>query len=64
MVMMEDVRVPASRILGGEEGVGKGFNIAMDGINGGGALQPQLFALVEALYLSRATHCAPSLRFS
>jgi len=35
MVLMEDVRVPASRMLGGEAGLGKGFNIAMDGINGG-----------------------------
>ncbi|EGD80672.1 acyl-CoA dehydrogenase domain-containing protein [Salpingoeca rosetta] len=35
MVIMEDVRVPASSVLGGEEGVGRGFNIAMDGINGG-----------------------------
>ncbi|EDQ88570.1 uncharacterized protein MONBRDRAFT_37401 [Monosiga brevicollis MX1] len=31
-VIMEDVRVPASNMLGGE---GKGFNIAMAGLNGG-----------------------------
>ena len=43
MVLMEDVRVPASRMLGGEAGLGKGFNIAMDGINGGRLTPPFFF---------------------
>ncbi|WP_374758786.1 acyl-CoA dehydrogenase family protein [Tsukamurella ocularis] len=34
-VIFENVRIPASRMLGGAEGAGKGFGIAMNGLNGG-----------------------------
>jgi alkylation response protein AidB-like acyl-CoA dehydrogenase len=34
-VIMENVRVPADAILGGPEGEGTGFGIAMNGLNGG-----------------------------
>lgn len=34
-VIMENVRVPADAILGGPEGEGGGFGIAMNGLNGG-----------------------------
>jgi len=34
-VIMEGVRVPADAMLGGPEGDGKGFGIAMNGLNGG-----------------------------
>ena len=34
-VMFDGVRVPASRVIGGEEGLGKGFVMAMRGLNGG-----------------------------
>ncbi len=34
-VIFENVRIPASRMLGGADGAGKGFGIAMNGLNGG-----------------------------
>ena len=34
-VIFENVRIPASRMLGGVDGAGKGFGIAMNGLNGG-----------------------------
>ena len=34
-VIFENVRIPASRMLGGTDGAGKGFGIAMNGLNGG-----------------------------
>ncbi|MET0901256.1 MAG: acyl-CoA dehydrogenase family protein [Mycobacterium sp.] len=34
-VIFEDVRVPADALLGGPEGEGTGFGIAMNGLNGG-----------------------------
>lgn len=34
-VILEGVRVPAEAMLGGEDGEGNGFNIAMNGLNGG-----------------------------
>lgn len=34
-VILEGVRVPAEAMLGGEDGDGNGFNIAMSGLNGG-----------------------------
>ena len=34
-VIMEDVRVPADAMLGGADGEGTGFGIAMNGLNGG-----------------------------
>ena len=34
-VILEGVRVPASAMLGGPEGEGTGFGIAMNGLNGG-----------------------------
>lgn len=34
-VMFDGVRVPADRLIGGEEGLGKGFVMAMRGLNGG-----------------------------
>lgn len=34
-VILEGVRVPADAMLGGPEGTGKGFGIAMNGLNGG-----------------------------
>lgn len=34
-VILDDVRVPADRLVGGEEGLGKGFTMAMRGLNGG-----------------------------
>jgi alkylation response protein AidB-like acyl-CoA dehydrogenase len=34
-VFFENVRVPAHNLLGGEEGVGKGFKMAMTGLDGG-----------------------------
>ncbi|GAA4395944.1 acyl-CoA dehydrogenase family protein [Tsukamurella soli] len=34
-VIMDRVRVPAARMLGGEDGAGTGFGIAMNGLNGG-----------------------------
>ena len=34
-VILEGVRVPAEAMLGGPEGEGKGFGIAMNGLNGG-----------------------------
>ncbi|GAB3133107.1 acyl-CoA dehydrogenase family protein [Tsukamurella serpentis] len=34
-VIFENVRVPASRMLGGADGAGQGFGIAMNGLNGG-----------------------------
>lgn len=34
-VILEGVRVPAEAMLGGAEGEGTGFNIAMNGLNGG-----------------------------
>src|SRR6185312_5604861 len=34
-VIMEDVRVPADAMLGGADGEGTGFSIAMNGLNGG-----------------------------
>jgi alkylation response protein AidB-like acyl-CoA dehydrogenase len=34
-VIMEQVRVPADALLGGPEGAGTGFGIAMNGLNGG-----------------------------
>lgn len=34
-VILEGVRVPAEAMLGGREGEGNGFNIAMNGLNGG-----------------------------
>lgn len=34
-VMFDGVRVPADRLVGGEEGLGKGFTMAMRGLNGG-----------------------------
>lgn len=34
-VILEDVRVPADALIGGPEGVGSGFGIAMNGLNGG-----------------------------
>lgn len=34
-VIFDDVRVPASSMLGGEAGLGTGFRIAMNGLNGG-----------------------------
>lgn len=34
-VIFENVRIPSSRMLGGADGAGKGFGIAMNGLNGG-----------------------------
>ncbi|WP_269432100.1 acyl-CoA dehydrogenase family protein [Tsukamurella asaccharolytica] len=34
-VIFENVRVPSDRMLGGVDGAGKGFGIAMNGLNGG-----------------------------
>lgn len=34
-VILEGVRVPAEAMLGGKDGEGNGFNIAMNGLNGG-----------------------------
>jgi alkylation response protein AidB-like acyl-CoA dehydrogenase len=34
-VVFEGVRVPADAMLGGEDGEGTGFSIAMSGLNGG-----------------------------
>lgn len=34
-VVFENVRIPADRMLGGPAGAGKGFGIAMNGLNGG-----------------------------
>lgn len=34
-VIFDNVRIPASRMLGGSDGAGKGFGIAMNGLNGG-----------------------------
>ncbi|MEJ6019240.1 acyl-CoA dehydrogenase family protein [Corynebacterium sp. H113] len=34
-VIMDNVRVPAGRLVGGEQGLGMGFTMAMRGLNGG-----------------------------